>query len=144
VKLQTLDETKFADALKQYRGKVVLVDYWALWCSPCKELFPHTVQLYRELAGRGLAVVSISLDTAEKEPEVLKFLVAQQATFDNFLASHDPAEAAGLLQIENGTLPHLKLFDREGNLRRTFPKAQSAVNPAEVDEAVKELLGTGS
>ncbi len=140
VKLQVLDETHFADTLKQYRGRVVLVDYWALWCPPCLELFPHTVELSRTFAGQGLAVVSVSLDGEEKEAEVRKYLAAQGATFDNYLASHGMPEAIEPLQIDNGTLPLLKLFDREGNLRATFPKPQSGVKPAEVEEAVRKLL----
>lgn len=139
VTLQTLDETEFGRILERYRGKVVLVDYWALWCVPCKKLFPHTVELYHELAGRGLAVISVSLDGLDNKAEVQEFLRAHEATFDNFIASHEPAEAAVLLGIESG-IPHLRLFDRDGKLRGTFPPPQTAVEPAEIDAAVKELL----
>jgi len=141
VTLRTLDEAKFAETLKPYRGRVVLVDFWATWCGPCKELFPHTVQLHRELADRGLAVVSVSLDPPEKEPEVLRFLVAQGASFDNFIASRGGSgEAVELLEIDGG-LPHLKLLDRTGKLRKTFPRPSRLVDPAAVERAVEELLG---
>ena len=141
VALRVLDEAKFAETLKQYRGRVVLVDFWATWCRPCKELFPHTVQLHRDLADRGLAVVSVSLDPPEKEPEVLGFLAAQGATFDNFIASRGGSgEAVELLEIDGG-LPHLKLLDRTGKLCKTFPRPSSLVDPAEVERAVEELLG---
>ena len=142
VTLRTLDETRFADILKQYRGRVVLVDFWATWCRPCKELFPHTVALYQELGDRGLAVVSVSLDMPESEAEVLRFLVAQGAAFDNFIASRGGSgEAVELLDIDDGALPHLKLLDRAGKVRKTFPRPFSGVDPAEVEQAVKELLG---
>lgn len=142
VTLRTLDETRFAEVLKQYRGRVVLVDFWATWCRPCKELFPHTVQLYRDLADRGLAVVSVSVDPPESEAEVLRFLVAQGATFDNFIASRGGSgDAVELLDIDDGTLPHLKLLDRSGRVRKTFPRPFSPVDPAEVEQAVEELLG---
>lgn len=141
VTLQTLDEAKFADLLGQYRGKVVLVDFWAMWCPSCKELFPHTVQLYRELAGRGLAVISVSLDDAENQQAAYEFLVSHQATFDNFIASRGAsAKAFELLGIEGGGLPHLKLFDRSGKLRKTLPEPFSALEAAEIDQAVRELL----
>jgi thiol-disulfide isomerase/thioredoxin len=141
VTLHTFDEKQFAETLKKYRGKVLLVDFWATWCAPCKEDFPHAVRLHRELASRGLAVVSVSLDLPDKEPEVLKFLTAQGATMDNFIAAHGGSgEAFQVLQIPDGTLPHLKLFDRAGKLRKSFPEPSSPVKPAEVDRAVKELL----
>jgi thiol-disulfide isomerase/thioredoxin len=141
VTLRTFDENQFAETLKKYRGKVILADFWATWCAPCKEDFPHTVRLHRELADRGLAVVSVSLDPLENEPQVLKFLTAEGATCDNFIARHGGSgEAFEVLQIPDGTLPHLKLFDRGGKLRKTFPQPSSPIKPAEIDRAVKELL----
>ncbi|MGQ9573749.1 MAG: TlpA family protein disulfide reductase [Thermoguttaceae bacterium] len=141
VTLRTLDEVKFAELLSQYRGKVVLIDFWAMWCPSCKELFPHAVQLHRELAGRGLAVISVSLDDAENQQAAYEFLVSHQATFDNFIASRGAsAKAFELLGIEGGGLPHLKLFDRSGKLRKTLPEPFSALEAAEIDQAVRQLL----
>ena len=124
--------------IEKYRGKVLLIDYWATWCEPCKDLFPHTVALSRELGERGLAVVSLSLDDAEDEPEVRRFLTASRATFENLRAGTGASsESATAFGIENGALPFLQLYDRTGNLRKTFP---APVKPAEVEKAVRQLL----
>ena len=115
----------------------MLVDYWATWCEPCKELFPHTVALHHELAGQDLAVVSVSLDDADDEPEVLKFLAAQEATFENLRAETGASQQSAMgFEIDNG-IPLMRLYDRTGKLRRTFAAPFKA---ADVERAVRQLL----
>jgi thiol-disulfide isomerase/thioredoxin len=140
ITLRQLDEAKFADILAQHRGKVVLVDFWATWCGPCVELFPHTVELHRKEAGRGLVVVSVSLDDRDKEAQVRNFLESQRATFDNYIASDGgSAEVWELLGLKSG-LPQVKLFDRQGKLRHHFPEGDTHITPADLDPAVETLL----
>ena len=140
--LTTVSPEHLAAVVKKYRGKVLLIDYWATWCEPCKELFPHTVALSRELGERGLAVVSLSLDDAEDEPEVRRFLTANRATFENLRAGTGASpESATAFGIENGAIPFLQLYDRTGKLRKTFP---APIKPAEVEKAVRQLLAESS
>ena len=75
VRVANIDE--YRATLAKLRGKVVLVDFWATWCPSCVEQFPHTVELHRKYAERGLAVVSVSLDEPEAEPQVREFLGRQ-------------------------------------------------------------------
>jgi thiol-disulfide isomerase/thioredoxin len=139
VTIATIGPEHLNAVIEKYRGKVLLIDYWATWCEPCKELFPHTAALSRKLADHGLAVVSLSLDDAEDEPEVLRFLAANRATFENLRAetgaSPESATAFGL--GEDGAIPFLQLYDRTGKLRKTFT---APVKPAEVEKAVRQLL----
>jgi thiol-disulfide isomerase/thioredoxin len=141
VSVRVIDEDDLAEVLADYRGKVVLVDFWATWCLACIELFPHTVALHGQFAEEGLAVISVSFDQPESRQVVLDFLKKHGATFDNFISRYgagvESAERFGL----PGTLPQLLLFDRQGELAHTFPEPQSGVNPEQVDQAVKELLG---
>lgn len=53
-------------ALSGYRGKVVLLDFWATWCVPCKEEIPHFVDMQNRLGARGFQVIGISMDDEEK------------------------------------------------------------------------------
>ncbi len=141
VSVRVIDEDDLAEVLADYRGKVVLIDFWATWCLACIELFPHTVALHDRFAENGLAVISVSFDQPESRQVALDFLKKQRATFDNFISRYgagvESAERFGL----PGSLPQLLLFDRQGELAHTFPAPQSGVNTEQVDQAVKELLG---
>ena len=140
VSVQVIDERGLSKVISGYRGKVVLVDFWATWCLSCLELFPHTVALHERFAGDGLAVISVSFDEPDSKSTVLDFLRKHNARFDNFISRY----GAGVESAERfhlpGALPQLLLYDRTGDLARTFPEPQSPVNPEEVDRAVQELL----
>ena len=53
-------------SLAQWRGKVVVVNFWATWCAPCREEMPEFVKIQHELGPRGLQFVGIAIDQAEK------------------------------------------------------------------------------
>ena len=138
VSLRAIDPQGLAAAVASHRGKVVLVDFWATWCEPCKELFPHTVALHRELSSRGLAVLTVSLDDPEDEPQVLAFLASQGAGFENFRAeSGASSRSAEAFAIENGTIPYIRLYDREGKLHKAFVPPFAS---EDVRKAVEDLL----
>jgi len=141
VTVRVVDETEFAQVVRQYRGKVVLVDCWATWCLSCLELFPHTVELSQRLADRGLVVISLSMDDPDNEPSVLDRLRSNGATFDNFISryggSDKSAEAFGL---EDLVLPKYRLYDRTGTLHRTLESSAGPLRAEDVDRAVEELL----
>lgn len=142
VKLAVIDKAGFSEALKQNRGNVVLIDFWATWCPECRELFPHTVALHRQFADRGLTVISIAFDEPEDQATALKFLTEKRATCDNFISKYgSKAESYQVFAIPDGALPHLKLYDRNGKLHRTFASGRETIETEEIDRAVKELLG---
>ena len=140
VAVRTADETELARSVRQHRGKVVLVDFWATWCPGCLDLFPHTVGLHKQFASRGLAVISVSFDDPEEDrTSVLDFLTSQGANFENFISRHGAGpKSAEAFEIENGTLPHFKLYDRKGILRKTF--GDEVFEAEDIDRAVEELL----
>ena len=141
VMVRVIDEQEFEEVVAGYRGDVVLVDFWAMWCIPCVELFPHTVALHERFAEEGLRVLSVSFDQPESESAVLDFLKDQGATFDNFISRYgmgiQSSEKFGL----PGPLPQLRLYDRDGEVAYTFPEPQSSVDPEAIDRAIEELLG---
>src|SRR5439155_11864728 len=86
VQLQTVKYSGLAEVIHKNRGKVILVDFWADFCVPCKQSFPHIVELHKKHAKEGLAVVSVSLDPMDNpaSPDVaLTFLKKTGADFTN-------------------------------------------------------------
>jgi len=141
ITLREADAKQFAATLAKYRGKVVLVDYWATWCDPCKKLLPHTVALYRELAGQGLEVITVSFDDAEEEPAARKFLADQGANFENLRAQTGASSRSAAVFDIDGTLPFMRLYDRSGKIHKQF---FAPIKPEEVERAVKELLAVAT
>lgn len=143
LKVSLIDDKDLQQVLNGLRGKVVLVDFWATWCGACVENFPHTVQLHRQLAPQGLEVVAVSMDEPEDAPQVRKFLAGQEARFLNFQSKLGGSsdEAIMRFQIRDGTLPHLRLYDRRGGLRYTFPSGEGGkLDPQAIERTVRELL----
>ncbi len=147
VTASVVDPEGFQDAIARHAGKVVLVDCWATWCVPCREAFPHTVELSRKYAPQGLVVLSLSFDDPTADgappPKAVEFLKEQQATFENYVSRAELAtpEAAGL-EIDDGILPHYKLYGRDGKLIKSFSGGDpdEPLTPDSIEAAVKTAL----
>ena len=75
-----------AMSLKDFRGKVIILHFWATWCKPCKEEFPAFEKLYQGLKGKDAAFLAASIDAKTNKDEVDAFARGLGATFPVFLA----------------------------------------------------------
>lgn len=144
IHVKVVDADGYQQVIDRHRGKVVLVDFWATWCVPCRKQFPHTVELSQQLADQGLVAVSMSMDDPSMESEVLQFLKEHNATFDNLLSKFGVGtESAEAFNVP-GDVPFYKLYDRSGTLRYQFSADPEGIENGEplskIDERVKELL----
>lgn len=143
VTLSVTDEVGYEKALEAEKGKVVLVDYWATWCVPCRKKFPQTVALYEKYRDRGLAVLSVSLDSPESEQQVLDFLQENRATFSNLLSSYkSPSRATEAFDLP-GPIPCYRVYGRDGVLQQEFtvdPAAEKQFTVEDIEAVVVELL----
>ena len=122
--------------LAQYRGKVVLLDFWASWCGPCAQSVPHYRKLRGELAGRGFELVAVGLD--EDAAHARAFL----ERFDvRYPAGSDPAgEVAGRYALKG--MPYAVLIDREGIVRDTHVGFRAS-DVADLRASIERLLEEG-
>jgi len=141
VTLKELDGAKFDEVLARHRGKIVLVDFWATWCAPCKEMFPKTVALAEKYHRRGLAVISVSFDDAEERAAALEFLTEKKARIENYI-SQQGLESGEVFQLGDGALPYYRIYDRQGKLVRTFVSGdpRQVFKEQDIDSAIQALL----
>lgn len=93
------------------RGRVVLVDFWASWCAPCREELPVLETLYRKFRDKGLVVIAVGLD--KEAANLAKFL---RATPLSFPVVHD-ADGAVANRYAPPKMPSSFLIDRKGLVR---------------------------
>jgi len=106
----TLHDLKGAEwSLQDLRGKVVLVNFWATWCPPCRKEMPDMEALYQRFASRGLVILGVS---DEEAATVQKFLDQQKYTYPILL---DPGRKVNTLFSVQG-IPKSFLYDRDGKL----------------------------
>jgi thiol-disulfide isomerase/thioredoxin len=129
------DEKRFAEMLAAHQGKVVFVDFWATWCGPCVEQFPHTVATHEKYKDKGLATIAVSFDLLDSEPEVREFLAKNKAEFDNLLSNYDDVGQTVGEAFEFDELPELRLYDRTGKLRHEWTG-----KPEDLEQRIEELL----
>jgi thiol-disulfide isomerase/thioredoxin len=117
-----------------HRGEVVLVNYWATWCGPCREETPGLVRLSRELGPKGLAVVGVSVDEGSRG-KVQQFV-------DEFHVNYPVAVQGPMSQMARGMagVPTTILVDRQGKVAKTYI---GAVEERDFRKDVQVLLGEG-
>jgi thiol-disulfide isomerase/thioredoxin len=130
------------------RGKVVFVDFWATYCLPCREKFPHTLALAKKYANRGLSVVSMSMDSpdASFQKQIVSFLTNQNAQIKNFANRLEDTDAAfAALDIVGGALPHYKIYGRDGKLWKKFGgDPDHPYSDADIEQALVAALNEGT
>ena len=123
-------------ALHELRGKVVVLDFWATWCGPCRALMPHLQEMYRDMADKGLVV--LGLDVGEDAATVTKFAKEQAYTFP-LLLDAEPAVSA---QYFVEAYPTTFVIDRAGRIALRDLGGRSAAE--DVTAAVKAALDRSS
>ncbi|RJP26712.1 MAG: TlpA family protein disulfide reductase [Candidatus Abyssobacteria bacterium SURF_5] len=120
-------------SLSDYRGKVVLLDFWATWCSPCLMELPHIKRVYDRYKNDGFTVIGISLNTDRTELETLVRMVGIEwpQIFDGKGWEN---EISRLYNVYS--LPATFLVDQKGLIRYVNLRGEQ-----ELDRAVRELLG---
>lgn len=103
-------------SLAQWRGKVVVVNFWATWCEPCREEMPDFVRAQREFGARGLQFVGIAVDERQKVEQFAKQL---QLNYPALIGGYGAVELSKTLGNHLSALPFTVVIDRNGAVADT-------------------------
>ncbi len=121
-------------ALPKTAGKVVLVDFWASWCAPCKASFPTMSRLQAKYASKGLVVIGIGVDENAKDYQT--FAAKNKV---GFTIAHDSKQQAAAF-FNPPTMPSSYLVDRSGKIRHIHKGFKGAKTESEYTKEIEELL----
>jgi thiol-disulfide isomerase/thioredoxin len=118
--------------LSDYQGKVVLVNFWATWCPPCRMEIPDLIRLQREYRGRGLQVIGVTYPP-QKLAEVRRFVRREKVNYPVGLGT----KATKLLFTTSETLPITIVIGTDGRIRDII---EGILLPEEFEQKIKPLL----
>lgn len=141
--LTSVTYEQWLEELRDLRGRIVVVDFWATWCVPCLERFPHMVQLAQRYGPQGVTFVSLSLDDRDDQDAIAfagEFLTEQRATFAHYLM--DEIVTEGFEKLDLLTVPAVYIYDSTGELRfeLTGDDPNNQFSDQDVERAIRELL----
>jgi len=139
--LPPVDEDRLPELIREQQGQVVVINFWATWCGPCREELPYFVDLHRKQQDRGLVVIAISMDEPEDMEKAQRFLQEQGARFPSYIRGFRDFEdfVNAIDPSWSGALPATFIFDRSGSLQF---KRVGEITRDELQKAVEPLLGS--
>ncbi|HOC70057.1 MAG: Sporulation thiol-disulfide oxidoreductase A precursor [Candidatus Hydrogenedentes bacterium ADurb.Bin101] len=129
-----------ASLLAASKGKVTVVNFWAIWCPPCVAELPELAKFYSEHSGDSVAFHAISLDGVEGiETVITPFLKAKTVPFPvHVLADRDIEAVSKAVNAEiSGALPATLIYNRQGDLVKSW---EGGITLEELNQIVKPLL----
>jgi cytochrome c biogenesis protein CcmG/thiol:disulfide interchange protein DsbE len=121
---------------REFAGKVVILDFWATWCPPCREEIPHFVQLQSKYREQGLVIVGLSLDAGGAK-DVAPFAEEHNVNYPMLIGNDETAKAFGGVN----SIPTTFVLDRQGKIVKRFV----GFTPPEVfEQTIAPLLAATS
>jgi thiol-disulfide isomerase/thioredoxin len=117
--------------LAQWRGKILVVNFWATWCAPCREEIPALIEVQEELAARGVQIVGIAIDQPDK---VRSYAAEMGINYPILVGELDAMELARVEGNATGGLPFTVIVDRRGG-------TAGAVSGRVTSEKLRAMLG---
>ncbi len=112
------------------QGKVVLVDFWATWCEPCREALPHIRDVARKFQGQPLVILSVSLDNDEQKWK--EFVAKNQMTWPQYRDGGFAGPIATMFAVR--AIPHTFTIDADGVLQ------EEHIGDASIEGKLKKLV----
>jgi thiol-disulfide isomerase/thioredoxin len=140
VDLPLIDLAGYNQVLEKYKGKPVLVTFWATWCEPCRDEYPIIVALEKQYSSQGLAVFGVDMDDTAEMNLVRRFLARNQPRFPNYRQKPGidvDAFYRGVNPAWTGTMPETVFYGRDGRMAGHFIGEQSR---ASFEQAIHMIL----
>lgn len=108
--------------LSKLRGKIVLIDFWASWCGPCRRANPHVVEMYKKYKSKGFEVFSVSLDCPNGKADWIAAIKQDGLLWDNHVSDLKfwDCEPAGLYGVRS--IPKTFLLGKDGKIVAVDPR----------------------
>ncbi len=120
--------------LEQWRGKVLIVNFWATWCAPCRDEIPELIKFQREYGAKGVQIVGIAIDQADK---VRPYAANMKMNYPVLIGDADGVELAQRAGNALGGLPFTVVLDRSGNAAHSH---LGSVTADKLEALIKPLL----
>ncbi len=135
-----IDAQGFQKILEHYRGKALLVNFWATWCEPCRDEYPMLNELAKQYAPKGLQVVGVSMDDDGDLILMRRFLARYKPVFPNYrkLPGEEATFRESVLPGWTGTMPISIFYAKDG---RQVTHFLGEKDRAQYEEIIRELLG---
>jgi thiol-disulfide isomerase/thioredoxin len=136
---QLIDAGGYQKLLDQYRGKPVLITFWATWCEPCRDEYPMLNELAKQYAPKGLHVVGVDLDEDGDLILMRRFMARYKPVFPNYRkkAGGESAFVQAVLPGWNGAIPASFFYAKDG---RQVGHLLGASNHETYEAAIRTLL----
>jgi len=117
-------------SLDQLQGKVVLIDFWATWCQPCREALPHVKEIAKKFTGQPLIVLSVSVDT--DKAKWMDFVAKNEMTWPQYFDHGFTGAVASSFNVH--AIPHTFTIDSDGVLQ------DEHIGDASIEGKLKKLI----
>lgn len=115
--LQMPDANGKQQALAQWRGKPMVLNFWASWCAPCVKEMPELSKLQKDFAARGVQVIGIGIDSPSA---ISDFNKKMQISYPLLVSGMEGSELARALGNQTGALPFTVVIGADGKVKKTY------------------------
>ena len=140
--LPLIDLAGYNHALAKYKGKPLLVTFWATWCEPCRDEYPLIVDLEKKYAPQGLAVFGVDMDDDAEMNLVRRFIARHKPRFPNYRQKPGidlDAFYRGVNPTWTGSMPETVFYSRDGRIAGHFIGEQSRTA---FEQAIQSILAS--